>query len=203
MATPSGEAEGRLDPEIRKLSRDIGIFIVDTYQQFVESVEVTKQIEHHLAKASEGFQKLSMHSEYIAAKFNLVSELNNYEPFGRFAEVYQGMADAFCVQSTILAEESASIATDLRMMFDFDLKEIEGLEDVAIFNSQLMVKRNMFSNEYKEQKDGILKRKETAFLTKDLKKWDIDQENLPVPKLDLLQDKDLAMRFMFTKVEFQ
>lgn len=63
-----------------------------------------------------------------------------------------------------------------------------------------MIKRNMFSNEYKEQKDSLLNKKEAAFITKDLKKWEIDQEILPVPKLDLLQDKNLAMKFMFTKV---
>lgn len=60
----------------------------------------------------------------------------------------------------------------------------------------------MFSNEYKEHKEVLMKKKETAFLTKELKKWEIDQENLPVPKLELLQDKNLAMRYMFTKVLF-
>lgn len=63
-----------------------------------------------------------------------------------------------------------------------------------------MIKRNLFSNEYKEQKEILNKKKEAAFASKDLKKWEIDQENLPVSKLDLLQDKSLAMRHMFTKV---
>src|SRR5690606_21790467 len=94
IASPSGFAEGRLDPTIRRLARDIGIFLVDTYQQFVEAAEVAKQIEFHLSKAGECFQSLSTRMEYIASKFNLVSELNKYEPFGKFAELYQATADA-------------------------------------------------------------------------------------------------------------
>lgn len=96
----------------------------------MESTETAKQIEFHLAKAAECFQSLSTRTRYIASKFNLVSELNNYEPFGRFAELYEATAEAFSVQGTLLLEESQSVSKDLRMMIDFDLKEIEGLEDV-------------------------------------------------------------------------
>jgi hypothetical protein len=64
-----------------------------------------------------------------------------------------------------------------------------------------MVKRNMFSTEYKDMKADLLKRKDTAFASKDLKKWDIDQEKLPVSKLELLNNKETAMKYMFTQVD--
>ena len=46
-----------------------------------------------------------------------------------------------------------------------------------------------------------MKKKEVAFATKDLKKWEVDQEKLPISKLELLNSKDTAMRYMFTNVE--
>ena len=63
-----------------------------------------------------------------------------------------------------------------------------------------MVRRNFFSNEFKQQKTELIKKKEAAFLTKDLKKWEVDQEKLIISKLDLLSDKETAMRHMFTHV---
>lgn len=63
-----------------------------------------------------------------------------------------------------------------------------------------MVRRNMFSLEYKDQKADLLRKKEVAFNSKDLKKWEVDQEKLPISKLDLLNDRETAMRYMFTMV---
>lgn len=34
----------------------------------------------------------------------------------------------------------------------------------------------------------------------DLKKWEIDQDNLPVPKTELISNKATALKYMFPKV---
>ncbi len=62
------------------------------------------------------------------------------------------------------------------------------------------MKRNEFSDTYKNEKAYLQSKKENVFPSKDFKKWEIDQEKLLVPKLDLLNNKTLAMRYMFTKV---
>jgi hypothetical protein len=54
---------------------------------------------------------------------------------------------------------------------------------------------------YKEEKNALLARKEAAWNSKDMKKWDIDQDNIPVSKVTLLQDKKLAQRYMFPNVD--
>lgn len=133
LSTPTGTAEGRLDSDIRKLSRDIGIFIVDTYEEFSRLVEICETIEVSLSKAAEAFGQLSKSCETISSKYNLVSEINKYTEFGKIAELYQSLSDTFQVQSNLLLKETASISKDIKMMFDFDLKEIEGLETVGFF----------------------------------------------------------------------
>lgn len=34
----------------------------------------------------------------------------------------------------------------------------------------------------------------------DLKKWEIDQDTLPIPKTQLIGDKPTALKYMFPKV---
>lgn len=132
VATPSGIVEGRLDAHIRKLSRDVGVLIVDTYSQFEDAVATCKQIEHHLEKLAECYSKLANQAESIACKFNLVSEVNKFESFGRIGELYSSFTEAFFTQSIVTRDEAQSFGQNVKMMFDFDLKEVEGLEEVGI-----------------------------------------------------------------------
>lgn len=65
---------------------------------------------------------------------------------------------------------------------------------------QILNLRNDFSIEFKEKRQVLEARKEAAYPTMDLKKWEIDQDNLPVPKTQLFSDKATALKFMFPKV---
>ena len=60
--------------------------------------------------------------------------------------------------------------------------------------------RNEFSIEYKEKRQLLEAKKEATYPTMDLKKWEIDQDNLPVPKTQLISDKVTALKYMFPKV---
>ena len=64
-----------------------------------------------------------------------------------------------------------------------------------------MLRRNEFSTVYKEEKNALLAKKEVAWTAKDMKKWDLDHDNLPVATVKLLEDKKLAQRYMFPKVD--
>ena len=60
--------------------------------------------------------------------------------------------------------------------------------------------RNEFSVEYKEKKQQLEAKKESMHPTMDMRKWEIDQDNLPVPKVQLLNNKAVALKYMFPKV---
>jgi hypothetical protein len=61
-----------------------------------------------------------------------------------------------------------------------------------------VIKRDNFSTAYKDEKAVLSLKKQNAFASKDLKKWEVDQEKLPITKLDLINDKKMAFRYMFT-----
>lgn len=56
--------------------------------------------------------------------------------------------------------------------------------------------RNQFSEEYKEKKIDLEKRKENLWKTGDLSKWKVNQEKLTVKLNQLSNDKALAKKFM-------
>ena len=63
-----------------------------------------------------------------------------------------------------------------------------------------MTLRNGFSDEYKEKKINLESKKEVLYENQDFSKWDIDQDNLPVSKHHIINDKELAKKYMLTKV---
>lgn len=132
VATATGIVEGRLDSNIRKLSRDVSILIVDTFSHFEEAVTICKQVEHHLEKLTECYSKLANQAEAIACKFNLVSEVNKFESFGRIGELYSSLSESFFTQATVTRDEQVTFGNHITMMLDFDLKEVEGLEEVVL-----------------------------------------------------------------------
>lgn len=134
VATPTGIVEGRLDANIRRLARDVSVLIVDTFSPFEEAVSTCKQIEQHLEKLSECYSKLASQTEVIAAKFNLVSEMNSFDSFGKIGELYSSLAQTFFSQAIVTRDESFSFGNNIKLMFDFDLKEVEGLEEVVFLD---------------------------------------------------------------------
>lgn len=200
VASPSGVIEGRLDSTVRKLARDISVLIVDTFGHFEEAASLCREAEDLLSKLAVCYNKLANETEAIACKFNLVAEVDKFTPYGKLGELYAAMSDTFFIQATVARDESVNFGAHFTRPFDFDLKEVEGLEEVAFLLLKFMVKRNEFSNEYKDQKAELMKKKEAAFASKDLKKWEVDQEKLPVTMLEMSSNKETAMRYMFTHV---
>lgn len=56
--------------------------------------------------------------------------------------------------------------------------------------------------EYKEKKVTLDTKKEALYQTQDLAKWDIDQDSLKISKHKLINDKNLAKKYMLSKVIF-
>jgi len=60
--------------------------------------------------------------------------------------------------------------------------------------------RNGFSKEYKTKTVELLARKNKIYPSMNLKTWEVDQESLPCPISEFLEDKDLAYEYMLPVV---
>lgn len=130
ITDPAGEIEIKLDTKVRKLARDVGALVVDSYYKLSNAEGLCKDIEFHLGKASECYLELSKVCQFMGDKFEYVNAQNSFTEFHKLAESYHAMFNAFHRQSEILQEEARSFGRHVKQMFDFSLKELEGLEDV-------------------------------------------------------------------------
>ncbi len=130
ITDPAGEVEVKLDTKVRKLARDVGALVVDSYYKLSNAEGLCKDIEFHLGKASECYLELSKVCQFMGDKFEYVSAQNSFTDFHKLGESYHAMFNTFLRQSEILQEETRSFGRNIKQMFDFSLKELEGLEDV-------------------------------------------------------------------------
>lgn len=195
---PKGEVEVKLDTTVRKLSRDVGTLVADSFYKMSNAESICRDIQYHLNKAGELYEELAQTSKSIGDRFKFVADHNKFEDFNKISDIYSSLFDTFIQQSKVLQDESRSFSHDIQHMFDFSLKELEGFEEVDHSKIQLILKRDLFSSVYKEEKALLTEKKQEAYPSKDLKKWEVDQEKLTIPKLELISDKRLAMRYMFT-----
>ncbi len=130
ITDPAGEIEIKLDTKVRKLARDVGSLVVDSYYKIANAESLCRDIEFHLGKASECYLELSKVCHFMGDKFEYVNAQNSFTEFHKLAESYHAMFNAFHRQSEVLQEEARSFGRHIKQMFDFSLKELEGLEDV-------------------------------------------------------------------------
>lgn len=127
---PQGECEIKLDSSVRKFGRDLGTLVVEVFYKLSNCEGLCKDIEFHLMKVSEYYQELSIQTQSITDKYNdIISSCSN-PTFQPVHDMYKAMTDSFREQAKIVGEEVKSFSRNIKMMFDFGVKEVEGLEDV-------------------------------------------------------------------------
>lgn len=103
---------------------------MDCFYKMSAAENLSKDIEFHLGKAAECYQELASQTKFIGDRFDWLVRSNNFEPFKPLTETYKAMHENFKELSKIYHEETKSFSKNVKMMFDFSMKEFEGLEDV-------------------------------------------------------------------------
>lgn len=132
-----GQIEIKLDPNSRKLARNVGSIVVDSFYKLTQSETLSAEVEDHLRKAAQGYEGLGSQMKFLAATFGSVARSDDFEPFKKLADLYDTLHQTFKAQAGILQEEAKSFGKNIRMMLDFSVKELEGFEDVSIKLSSL------------------------------------------------------------------
>lgn len=164
-----------------------------------QAIDASKEITFHMEKTAEGFNKLGSAAASIHKTYQSVADKFDFELLTQIESVYSELSKTFSSYSKVLFEEKENFSVNIENFFTFCTCEVEGLEEVS-FGDQLLNLRNEFSIEYKEKRQLLDAKKEAMYPTMDLKKWEIDQDSLPIPKTQLIGDKATALKYMFPKV---
>ena len=138
-------------------------------------------------KISDGLKRLSIISEemgkaYQKAKIRDVSS------------IYEGLKDAFKSWSDVVDKDSSNFFTNIRLMFLVSRQEEAGINET-------IKERNQFSEEYKQKKSALISKKEKLYPSMSLKVWEINQDEIEVSIQQILQSKELAVKYMLPKVK--
>ena len=189
-----------MDPAIRKMSRELTKMNQALTPHLNLAIDASREVTFHMDKTAEAFNKLGSASAAIHKTYKSVADKFDFELLTQIETIYAEISKTFSSYSKIIQEERENFSANVENFFTFCSCEVEGLEEVAS-DDQLLNLRNEFSLEYKEKRQLLDAKKEAIYPTMDLKKWEIDQDTLPIPKTQLIGDKATALKYMFPKVE--
>ena len=187
IETPSGELNISMDPRLRKKTRALSSLMQSVEPLEKEASKLCKTITAQMDKISDNLKRLALVSEqmgkaYKKAKIQDVSS------------IYDGLKDAFKSWSDVVDKDSSNFFSNIRLMFLVSRQEEAGINET-------IKERNQFSEEYKQKKSALLSKKEKLYPSMSLKVWDINQDEIDVSIQQILQSKDLAIKYMLPKVK--
>lgn len=188
-----------MDPAIRKMSRELTKMNQSLSPYINQAIDVTKEIGYHMEKTSEAMSKLGMLCASIHKCYKSVGDKFDFDSLSKIESIYSEFSKTLTSYSKIMTDERDNFSTNVENFFNFAVCEMEGIDEVLYWLIKILNLRNDFSVEYKEKKQLLEAKKEAVYPTMDFKKWEIDQDNLPVPKGELVSNKATALKYMFPK----
>lgn len=192
LTLPKGVAELKFDKETRQFSKTITGSAIEAYNLITDMIDACRNINTHNREVSNGYHQLALKSLKLSQVYRGVSQNLNFEPARQIQEVYETLNIAFDEYSKSISKDIKSFEHNIEHMFTFSLKELEGLDD-------LLMERNMFAENFRKSKEALDIRKAKLLDLRDLKKWEIDQERLQIPKIELLNSPILSKAYMLPK----
>lgn len=183
-----------MDPAIRKMARELTKMNQSLGPHLAQAIDAAHEVAFHMEKTADAFNKLGTATASIHKTYKAVAEKFDFEILTRVESIYEEVSRTFSSFSRITLDEKENFTKNIENFFSYCTSEIDGMDE-------LLNLRNEFSIEYKEKRQLLDAKKEAVYPTMDLKKWEIDQDNLPIPKTQLIGDKATALRYMFPKVE--
>lgn len=193
-----GFVELKMDPAIRKMSRELTKMNQSLVPYIGQAIDLSREVVGQLDKTADSMNKLGLVCANIHKCFKSVGDKFDFESLSRIETIYAELHKTFTAYSKIVQDEKENFSTNVENFFAFSACEIEGIDEVGRPH-QLLTLRNEFSIEYKEKRQLLEAKKEAAHPLLDMKKWEVDQDSLPVPKTQLLADKQTALKYMFPK----
>lgn len=188
-----GYVELKMDPAIRKMARELTKMNQSLGPHLAQAIDAAREVTFHMEKTADAFNKLGSATASLHSTYKSVADKFDFEVLSRVESIYAEISRTFSSFSKITRDEKDNFNQNIENFFNYCTCEVEGMED-------LLTLRNEFSIEYKEKRQLLDAKKETVYPTMDLKKWEIDQDNLPISKTQLISDKSTALRYMFPKV---
>lgn len=130
VSSVTGKIELKMDSSIRKMSRELERLLNSLNPLETEASEICRDMIQNMQKVGDGFDQLALVCAKIHKKYEKVAEKFSFDHFGKISDLYLSLNNTMVRWGKNFTEESKNYFENIRMMFDFSLSEIEGLDQV-------------------------------------------------------------------------
>ena len=127
----SGVVELKMDPAIRKMSRELTRLLSDIRPLEEEAATVCKEMTSHMDGLQICFERLGGVTSSIQKTYKKVAKKFNFDDFSQISELYTALNKTFLNWSDLFKDSTSNFFKNIRMMFTFSNYEVQGMEKVS------------------------------------------------------------------------
>ena len=128
----SGVVELKMDPSIRKMSRELTRLLSDVRPLEEEAAGICKDMTAQMDALHAGFEKLCDVTSSIQKTYKKVARKFSFDEFNKVSDLYVSLNTTFMEWSDLFKMNSNNFFKNIRMMFNFSNYEVQGMEKVSI-----------------------------------------------------------------------
>lgn len=133
MVNVTGSIELKMDPAIRKMSRELTRLLKNVRPLEEEAGEICKEMTQHYKHVQNCFERLGVVTASIHKAYKKVASKFDFDDFTKVSDFYLGLNNTFIEWSEIHKNSSNNFFKNIRMMFAFSNFEEQGMEEVRKF----------------------------------------------------------------------
>lgn len=127
-----GYVELKMDPAIRKMSREVTKMNQSLHPYISQAIDLTKEIGGHMDKTSEAMNKLGMVCASIHKCYKSVGDKFDFDSLSKIETIYAELSKTLTSYSRIMSDEKDNFSTNIENFFNFGASEIEGIDEVVL-----------------------------------------------------------------------
>lgn len=159
MENSKGFVELKMDPAIRKMSRELTKMNQALGPHLSQAIDASREISFHMEKTAEAFNKLGSAAASVHKAYKSVAEKFDFELLTQIESVYAEISKTFSSYAKITLEEKDNFATNIENFFTFCSCEVEGLEEVSLFLRSCLTSATNFRLSTKRRDSCLMQRK--------------------------------------------
>lgn len=133
ITTVSGKAYMNMEPDIRKMSRELSRLLEKAQPLEAECAKICKEMSGHMESIQTCLERLNYVTSNLNSCYKSAADKFSFTDFHDMSEIYLTLNETFSEWNEIWKKEQDNFFRNIRMLFTFSNYEEQGLEEVSFY----------------------------------------------------------------------
>lgn len=134
ITTVSGKAYMNMEPNIRKMSRELSRLLQKAQPLEEDCAKICKEMSHHLKQVDTCMEKLTGAIGTLKSTYAHAATKFDFDDFSDMSDIYETLYGTFNEWTDTWKNTTDNFFRNIRMLFTFSNFEEKGLEEVKFLN---------------------------------------------------------------------